>query len=186
MLLFALRLCWLMFEYKVPPELTVNLDETFLPALGLVVQAWQPKDGQSGVLAAMDKRGLTATLGITMAGAIAVLQLILKGKEQSSKVPGDLKLADDGEFFQCLREDSAWQDSQTFKELLNATVRYLKARKARMGLREEHPCIVVIDNYKAHVKAVEEWGTGMGKEFRAKGSNVQLGPGLCLDRSLLL
>lgn len=30
--------------------------------------------------------------------------------------------------------------------------------------------------------AVEEWGKGMGKEFRAKGSNVQLGPGLCLAR----
>ena len=30
--------------------------------------------------------------------------------------------------------------------------------------------------------AVEVWGIGMGKEFRAKGSNVQLGPGLCLAR----
>ena len=30
--------------------------------------------------------------------------------------------------------------------------------------------------------AVEQWGKGMGKEFRAKGSNVQLGPGLCLAR----
>ena len=27
-----------------------------------------------------------------------------------------------------------------------------------------------------------EWGSGMGKEFKAKGSNVQLGPGLCLAR----
>jgi len=32
------------------------------------------------------------------------------------------------------------------------------------------------------VAALEEWGVGMGKEFRAKGSNVQLGPGLCLAR----
>ena len=32
------------------------------------------------------------------------------------------------------------------------------------------------------VAAMEEWGVGMGKEFRAKGSNVQLGPGLCLAR----
>mmetsp|Transcript_88680 Transcript_88680/g.286487 ORF Transcript_88680/g.286487 Transcript_88680/m.286487 type:complete len:716 (-) Transcript_88680:73-2220(-) len=30
--------------------------------------------------------------------------------------------------------------------------------------------------------AVLEWGKGMGKEFYAKGSNVQLGPGLCLAR----
>ena len=28
-----------------------------------------------------------------------------------------------------------------------------------------------------------EWGSGMGKEFKAKGSNVQLGPGLCLART---
>ena len=28
-----------------------------------------------------------------------------------------------------------------------------------------------------------EWGSGMGKEFKAKGSNVQLGPGLCLARA---
>ena len=27
-----------------------------------------------------------------------------------------------------------------------------------------------------------QWGSGMGKEFKAKGSNVQLGPGLCLAR----
>ena len=26
------------------------------------------------------------------------------------------------------------------------------------------------------------WGTGMGKEFAGKGSNVQLGPGLCIAR----
>ena len=32
------------------------------------------------------------------------------------------------------------------------------------------------------VDAMEQWGTGMGKEFYAKGSNVQLGPGLCLAR----
>ena len=30
--------------------------------------------------------------------------------------------------------------------------------------------------------ALEKWGVGMGKEFFAKGSNVQLGPGLCLAR----
>ena len=29
---------------------------------------------------------------------------------------------------------------------------------------------------------LEEWGKGMGQEFYAKGSNVQLGPGLCLAR----
>ena len=32
------------------------------------------------------------------------------------------------------------------------------------------------------VAAMGEWGTGMGKEFYAKGANVQLGPGLCLAR----
>ena len=32
------------------------------------------------------------------------------------------------------------------------------------------------------VDAVYRWGEGMGKEFYAKGSNVQLGPGLCLAR----
>jgi beta-glucosidase len=30
--------------------------------------------------------------------------------------------------------------------------------------------------------ALEKWGAGMGKEFFAKGANVQLGPGLCLAR----
>jgi|TARA_B110000211_G_C13803984_1_gene431850 beta-glucosidase len=30
--------------------------------------------------------------------------------------------------------------------------------------------------------AMKEWGVGMGKEFYAKGANVQLGPGLCLAR----
>jgi len=30
--------------------------------------------------------------------------------------------------------------------------------------------------------AMMAWGTGMGKEFYAKGANVQLGPGLCLAR----
>jgi beta-glucosidase len=32
------------------------------------------------------------------------------------------------------------------------------------------------------VEAMSEWGIGMGKEFYAKGANVQLGPGLCLAR----
>jgi beta-glucosidase len=32
------------------------------------------------------------------------------------------------------------------------------------------------------VDAVEEWGVGMGKEFYDKGSNVLLGPGLCVAR----
>ena len=32
------------------------------------------------------------------------------------------------------------------------------------------------------VEMMHEWGVGMGKEFYAKGSNVQLGPGLCLAR----
>lgn len=32
------------------------------------------------------------------------------------------------------------------------------------------------------VAAMKEWGIGMGKEFYAKGANVQLGPGLCLAR----
>eukprot|EP00041_Stephanoeca_diplocostata_P020071 m.441232 g.441232 ORF g.441232 m.441232 type:complete len:765 (+) comp21468_c0_seq4:58-2352(+) len=32
------------------------------------------------------------------------------------------------------------------------------------------------------VAAMLEWGTGMGKEFIAKGANVQLGPGLCVAR----
>ena len=30
--------------------------------------------------------------------------------------------------------------------------------------------------------AAAQWGTAMGLEFRAKGANVQLGPGLCLAR----
>lgn len=30
--------------------------------------------------------------------------------------------------------------------------------------------------------ALYQWGAGMGKEFYAKGANVQLGPGLCLAR----
>jgi len=32
------------------------------------------------------------------------------------------------------------------------------------------------------VEAMKEWGIGMGKEFYAKGANVQLGPGLCVAR----
>lgn len=32
------------------------------------------------------------------------------------------------------------------------------------------------------VDALREWGEGQGKEFFAKGANVQLGPGLCLAR----
>ena len=32
------------------------------------------------------------------------------------------------------------------------------------------------------VSAVEAWGAAMGSEFRAKGANVQLGPGVCLAR----
>ena len=32
------------------------------------------------------------------------------------------------------------------------------------------------------VDALYQWGAGMGKEFYDKGSNVQLGPGLCLAR----
>jgi beta-glucosidase len=32
------------------------------------------------------------------------------------------------------------------------------------------------------VDALHEWGVGMGKEFYAKGSNVQLGPGVCVAR----
>lgn len=31
-------------------------------------------------------------------------------------------------------------------------------------------------------EAVHEWGSGMGREFYDKGSNVQLGPGVCLAR----
>ena len=30
--------------------------------------------------------------------------------------------------------------------------------------------------------ALLEWGSGMGKEFFDKGSNLQLGPGLCIAR----
>jgi beta-glucosidase len=30
--------------------------------------------------------------------------------------------------------------------------------------------------------AMERWGSGMAKEFFAKGSNIQLGPGLCVAR----
>lgn len=32
------------------------------------------------------------------------------------------------------------------------------------------------------VEMAEKWGDGMGKEFFAKGANVQLGPGVCLAR----
>ncbi|CAE8712230.1 unnamed protein product, partial [Polarella glacialis] len=32
------------------------------------------------------------------------------------------------------------------------------------------------------VEAMGDWGAGMGKEFHDKGSNVQLGPGLCVAR----
>ena len=32
------------------------------------------------------------------------------------------------------------------------------------------------------VSSVEAWGAAMGAEFRAKGANVQLGPGVCLAR----
>jgi beta-glucosidase len=32
------------------------------------------------------------------------------------------------------------------------------------------------------VDAMQAWGEGMGKEFKAKGANVQLGPGLCVAR----
>lgn len=31
-------------------------------------------------------------------------------------------------------------------------------------------------------EAVEKWGSAMGKEFFGKGANVQLGPGLCVNR----
>ena len=32
------------------------------------------------------------------------------------------------------------------------------------------------------VKAARLWGESMGEEFRDKGSNVQLGPGVCVSR----
>ena len=32
------------------------------------------------------------------------------------------------------------------------------------------------------IEAAMEWGQGMGKEFYNKGSNIQLGPGLCIAR----
>merc|ERR550532_2283084 len=32
------------------------------------------------------------------------------------------------------------------------------------------------------VDAAYAWGAGMGREFHAKGANVQLGPGLCVAR----
>ena len=31
------------------------------------------------------------------------------------------------------------------------------------------------------VDAMLEWGNSMGKEFYAKGANVQLGPGMCAE-----
>eukprot|EP01052_Picozoa_sp_SAG31_P044630 SAG31_NODE_7855_length_1582_cov_1.530681_1_plen_88_part_10 len=32
------------------------------------------------------------------------------------------------------------------------------------------------------VRAARLWGESMGEEFRDKGSNVQLGPGVCVSR----
>ena len=43
-----------------------------------------------------------------------------------------------------------------------------------------HAPLPLIFSYKSEKSLC---GTGMGKEFKAKGSNVQLGPGLCLART---
>jgi beta-glucosidase len=52
---------------------------------------------------------------------------------------------------------------------------------AHLGTTTAWPCSLAIAA-SFDPKASEEWGAGMGEEFFAKGSNVQLGPGMCLAR----
>eukprot|EP00662_Eupelagonemidae_sp_cell21_P043919 gene43919-45544_t len=156
---FVHLLCWLIFEYKVPPELVINVDETFLHCIGALYEAWLEKGGAGAAVASRDKRGVTGTLAVSLAGRLCACQLVVKGVPGgTARIPGTVDIGEaDFEFVQSMNPESAWQNNKTFKELLLAIVRYCDKVKKAKGLRPDQVAIVVMDNYKAHVLAVEKW-----------------------------
>lgn len=146
-----LRLAWLVFTYKVPPALVINLDQFGQRLLSILNRTRVTKGTKTvGVLGAEDKRQITGVGAVSANGDFLGIQAIWQGKTSRCHpkgVPGDPKLIH-------TQSHNHWSTMGTMKDLLDRLIKpYIVRVIAAQKLPEDQVSILLVDMWKVHLTA---------------------------------
>lgn len=130
----------------LPDALVLAVDETPLPYLPKS-RSMVPATAQRRVALTSDKRCLTGTPVLSLAGEVVAFQIIFKGGTSRSEpkiVRGDPKLLFD-------HAPNKTQTRRTFQKLLDTIQEKTLEWKVKENMPKEAPALVIVDNANTHV-----------------------------------
>jgi hypothetical protein len=146
--LFWSRISSTVEKYKIPPELTVNTDET--GAKYVPVSEWTMEEqgsNQVSLCGLDDKRQMTVFLSISVQGDILPPQLIYEGKTNECH-PKGVQFPDSWDI---THTDSHWStETSVLRFIENILVPYFEQKKQSLGLPPEQKSLLIWDVYRPH------------------------------------
>jgi hypothetical protein len=140
---------WLIFTYKVPPALLLNLDQFGQKLLSIFNRTRVTKGQKTvGVLGAEDKRQITGVGAVSARGDFLGIQAIWQGKTSRCHpkgVPSHPNLIH-------TQSINHWSTLATMKDLLDRLIRpYIIRVIAELNLPADQVSILMVDMWKVHI-----------------------------------
>ena len=158
---------------EIPHDLVINWDQTgihYVPAGSWTME----KEGSKRVeiVAADDKRQITAVLAGTLSGEFLPPQLIYKGT--TSRCLPTIKFPDDWDITQT---ENHWSNEQTMiRYLTKILLPYIIKKRKEMKLRDDYRALAILDQFKGQVT------DAIFKLLEENHVNLVIVPANCTDR----
>ena len=135
-------------EYKIPSSMVINLDQTpskFVPGCNKTLT----KKGYKSVPIAgsTDKRMITATFSITLAGEFLLIQLIYDGKTTKS-IPA---VSFPSDFVISVNKKHYSNEKEALNMLENIIIPYVEQQRVSLNLAFDHPAFIIMDVFKGQM-----------------------------------
>ena len=131
--------------HKVPDALVINLDQTALPSF-LISQYIIAKKGEKSVpiTNVFDKRQITGTFAVTLAGDFLPIQIIYQGK--TDRCHPEYKFP---EKFRITHTENHWPNEEKCKEFVNkALMPYVNKKRQELKLQKKLEWLLIADVFK--------------------------------------
>ena len=129
-------------KHEIPKSLIINLDQTPVKLVQCGNNTLAKKNSSKVTIAgSADKRSITATFAVTLAGTFLPMQLIYGGKTEKSlpryKFPDGFSLSVNPKHFS--------NTAESIKLLNEVIIPYVKKQRLDLGLEPEHKALVIMD-----------------------------------------
>ncbi|EJD54964.1 hypothetical protein AURDEDRAFT_49858, partial [Auricularia subglabra TFB-10046 SS5] len=153
---YFLRNAYVTDRKYIPPELTVNSDQTQSPYAHGESATWSESGAkQVSVIGQEEKRAFTLNVGISMSGELLPFQAIYQGMTRRSlpkpDARGQDRAAEIGILFEPSMTKTYWSTQATMRSYVdNILVPYYERQCALLGLGDDQEFLWVIDCWSVH------------------------------------